>query len=224
MTDEPNIINLEVVTLEQAKARGLKRYFTGEPCCNGHMSERSVRARSCLKCASVRELRRRIEHPEKYKHRYRSYQERGAERVKEAGRRWKAANRELVAARQKQRTKLLKETNPKKLWVMTVYCGARNRAQKKGIPFNITREYLLSMCVDVCPALNIPLIYSRSADVGVFGQSASIDRIVPSAGYVFGNIAVISHRANTIKGDATPEELISVSVWSSGAIAAPIHP
>jgi hypothetical protein len=34
---------------EQAKALGLKRYFTGEPCnTHGHIAERDVRSSHCL--------------------------------------------------------------------------------------------------------------------------------------------------------------------------------
>ena len=36
---------------------------------------------------------------------------------------------------------------------------------------------------------------------------ASLDCIIPELGYVPGNVAVISRRANTIKNDATIEEL-----------------
>lgn len=44
----------------------------------------------------------------------------------------------------------------------------------------------------------------------------SLDRIVPSLGYVPGNVAVISHRANRIKSDATADELRAVADWLDG--------
>lgn len=41
--------------------------------------------------------------------------------------------------------------------------------------------------------------------------SPTLDRIVPSKGYVRGNVIVVSMRANMIKTDATPAELRRVA-------------
>jgi hypothetical protein len=40
-----------ILRREEALALGLKRYFTGKPCRNGHIAERSVRG-MCLECRS----------------------------------------------------------------------------------------------------------------------------------------------------------------------------
>jgi 5-methylcytosine-specific restriction endonuclease McrA len=39
-----------IVTIEQARKLGLARYFTGKPCKNGHVCERSTDRRLCLEC------------------------------------------------------------------------------------------------------------------------------------------------------------------------------
>jgi hypothetical protein len=44
-------------------------------------------------------------------------------------------------------------------------------------------------------------------------SSPSLDRIRPELGYVPGNVAVISYKANAIKQGATPEELRAVADW-----------
>jgi hypothetical protein len=44
-------------------------------------------------------------------------------------------------------------------------------------------------------------------------RAASLDRIVPELGYVKGNIAVISNRANSLKSNATLEELERLCAW-----------
>ena len=41
---------MKVILLKEAKERGLKRYFTGEPCKYGHTDERKVIDRSCVTC------------------------------------------------------------------------------------------------------------------------------------------------------------------------------
>ena len=78
---------------------------------------------------------------------------------------------------------------------------ARSRALKANLPFNLRRQ---SIVIPVsCPVLGIPLKLgaTRSAN------SASLDRIVPSLGYVEGNVRVISDRANRLKADLSLEEL-----------------
>jgi hypothetical protein len=40
-----------ILSREEAKALGLERYFTGKPCRNGHIAERSMRG-VCLECRS----------------------------------------------------------------------------------------------------------------------------------------------------------------------------
>jgi len=42
-----------VVTREEAKAQGLKRFFTGEPCIRSHISEYLVSSNGCLVCSRV---------------------------------------------------------------------------------------------------------------------------------------------------------------------------
>jgi hypothetical protein len=40
------------ISRKTAKARGLKRYFTGMPCPNGHVAERHVANRTCITCTT----------------------------------------------------------------------------------------------------------------------------------------------------------------------------
>ena len=42
-------------------------------------------------------------------------------------------------------------------------------------------------------------------------SAPSLDRLIPKLGYVKGNIVIVSTRANTIKRDATPEELMKIA-------------
>ena len=87
-----------------------------------------------------------------------------------------------------------------------IFIGAKYRAKKKGIPFNITIEDIV--IPKVCPVFNKPFVYGYGR-VNEF--SPSLDRIIPSKGYVKGNIIVISHRANMIKSNATINELEALS-------------
>jgi hypothetical protein len=89
------------------------------------------------------------------------------------------------------------------LWV-----GAKGRARKDGRPFSIVRTDVT--IPEFCPALGIRLEKGKGK---VCDTSPSLDCIVPELGYVPGNIAVMSFRANTIKQNATADELESVALW-----------
>lgn len=91
-----------------------------------------------------------------------------------------------------------------KLWA-----NARHRAKKHGLPCNI--EATDVVIPEICPVLGIPIV--RRKNRGYSDNSPSIDRIIPELGYVKGNIAVISNRANTLKRDASVEELEKVVAY-----------
>jgi hypothetical protein len=82
---------------------------------------------------------------------------------------------------------------------------AKHRARKRGIPFTIRQEDII--IPDKCIVLGIPLD-SRNRD-----YNPTIDEIVQGRGYVPGNFAVISGRANRIKSDATLLELKAITLY-----------
>lgn len=83
----------------------------------------------------------------------------------------------------------------------------RNSAKHKGIEFTITLQDILPI-PDKCPVLDIPLkFYQGRGSRGFFQDSISLDRIDPSKGYIKGNVRVISGRANSLKNDASLEEI-----------------
>lgn len=80
--------------------------------------------------------------------------------------------------------------------------AARARAKKKGLEFNITKDDIT--IPSECPLLGIAINVS---DGKAMSNSASIDRIDSNKGYTKDNVWVVSHKANTIKSNATLEEL-----------------
>ena len=108
----------------------------------------------------------------------------------------------------KQRYKL---RDPKKTWTAYAIRDAKNRAKKKGLPFNISLEYLRTIVPDVCPIFGTAFKWMGNGKI--VPESPSLDRIVPSLGYIEGNVAIISSRANNIKSYATWQEILMVSNW-----------
>ncbi len=89
---------------------------------------------------------------------------------------------------------------------------ARDRAQKKGIPFDLTLEDIVIPAR--CPILGMPLLAGGQGERGSHHLSSpSLDRIDNTQGYVRGNVVVISSRANTLKRDATLEEVQKLAAW-----------
>jgi hypothetical protein len=60
---------LEMITRQEAKALGLKWYFSGKPCPHGHVAKRSVSNCECRPCVDDRDRRKRLENPIPYRKR-----------------------------------------------------------------------------------------------------------------------------------------------------------
>lgn len=83
-----------------------------------------------------------------------------------------------------------------------MYYGAKQRARRKGLPFDIDIEDVV--VPDTCPLLNI----SIKKQTGILSASSpTLDRIDSTKGYVKGNVWVISHKANTAKSDLSLAEM-----------------
>ena len=87
-------------------------------------------------------------------------------------------------------------------YLMWMTC--KSRAKFKGILFDITVEDIV--IPEFCPLLGIKL--NTEPNKSNRWASPSIDRLLPSKGYVKGNILICSMRANTIKNNASIDELM----------------
>jgi hypothetical protein len=88
--------------------------------------------------------------------------------------------------------------------------AAKQRAHKDGLYFTITPDDIKIPVT--CPVLGIPISFGAKATEDR-SHSPSLDRIDPKLGYVPGNIIVMSHKANTLKSNATVEELRALLAW-----------
>lgn len=156
----------------------------------------------------------------------------------------KAAYREKAKARRalnpeksREYTAAWQERNPEKnkekkdRWMKSksgrlsiLLSSARGRAKRLGREFSITADDLLPL-PDFCPVLGIPINYMGAKRYGGFIEdSPSIDRVDSSKGYVPGNVRIISWRANSIKSDATIDELRRVLKYMEDNLGVPIEP
>ena len=173
-------------TRKEAKAARERFYNTGEPCSKGHLAPRYVCSAVCSVC---------------HEGNRQNWKACNQDKVKASGHKYRQANLGKIAA--KSRRWML--SNPKKRMLIS----AKFRASQTGLEFSITEDDII--IPERCPVLGMELSY------GVGRQSPnspSLDRIDTKRGYVPGNIAVISHRANTLKGDATASELAALALYA----------
>jgi hypothetical protein len=79
---------MEIILRPEAKAAGLKRYFTGKTCVNGHTCERDVKAQYCIEC---RPLYRKYPKFAEWK---KDYEEKNAIRFRTLRKKWCEENKE----------------------------------------------------------------------------------------------------------------------------------
>ena len=85
----------------------------------------------------------------------------------------------------------------------------KSECKKKGLAYNLDPEYIESIWTGICPIYKVPLVIKDKSNPYQY----AMDRIVPSKGYVKGNVCFISSRANRIKYDADEEELEAIAKW-----------
>lgn len=86
---------------------------------------------------------------------------------------------------------------------------AKSRAAKEGFDFNLTEDDITPL-PEVCPILGVRL---RISEVAQDPCAYSIDRVENSKGYIRGNVAVMSYKANRLKNDGTAEEHEAIAAW-----------
>lgn len=90
---------------------------------------------------------------------------------------------------------------------------SRRRAKQLGVDHDLDLNYLLEILSERCPYLGVKFHWEATIGLGcrsAHPNSPSIDRIDSAKGYIKGNVAIVSHRANTIKNDASEQELFRI--------------
>lgn len=90
----------------------------------------------------------------------------------------------------------------------------RVRARKHNIPFDLTVDDII--LPSVCPVLGVQL--KRNYGGTAHPNSYSVDRLNPVLGYTKGNIMIMSYKANCMKSNATPSELLKFAQWVNETI------
>lgn len=120
---------------------------------------------------------------------------------------WKRRRREQDPSYAVSENQKWRDTNPKGY----ILSRAKGRAKIAKVPFTIGPEDIeIPEFCPVFPEIRLQFHYGR----GRPDHIPTLDRIVPHLGYVPGNIAIISMKANRLKSNATPEELRRIADWA----------
>jgi 5-methylcytosine-specific restriction endonuclease McrA len=109
-----------VTARSEAKAAGLRRYFTGQPCLRGHVVERITLDGQCVQCKRGRTT------AEQRRQYHKTFLEKHPEKNGFWSRRWEAANKE----RAKAVRKAWRIANPENVTEI----NRRNRHKRRGAP------------------------------------------------------------------------------------------
>lgn len=86
--------------------------------------------------------------------------------------------------------------------------AAQTRARKQDVPFGLTTAYLISLLHSqrgLCALTGHPLTFQSQRPP--LPTAASIDRIIPSRGYIAGNVRIICHIVNLMRSNMTDDDL-----------------
>jgi hypothetical protein len=90
--------------------------------------------------------------------------------------------------------------------------GAKWRAKKQGLPFNLTAAFLERVCAPgVCVYCEEPVVFCAGGGSNVRGarpfNAGELDRVDPALGYVKGNVVLACSSCNGRKSDMLPIHL-----------------
>ena len=98
--------------------------------------------------------------------------------------------------------------------------GTKDRARANKLPFDLTIQDLRDIITDSCPILGLKFELNKQDQEWGKGKkknnwqtSPSLDRIVPDKGYTKDNVIIVSLMANSIKNQATPDQIQKVATF-----------
>ena len=188
-------------------------HFIQDFCLNCYEKDACEEKQRCIACFEIRELGEFAFRKDNQKYRN-ECKECKKEECKEWGKENRQYTREYIRARNKNNPGLFtrqKHNRKIKNPIKYLLVKARYNAKICGVPFSLIESDLTYP--EFCPALGIKLEHGFGR---VGDTSPTLDRMIPKLGYVKGNVFILSHRANTLKTDATPDEIRKIVNYLNG--------
>jgi hypothetical protein len=193
-------------TRAEAKAKGAKYYFTGEPCKQGHIAPRKTKG-SCVECLRAEWKQGSEKRAEYFAERNRK------DEVKQKKHEWYLQNKDAVIARAKTQT-IEKKREYQNAWkernVVWVRADTKSRRRKhrEATPPWVTREQKSEMR----SLYQIAITMSKTT-----GEQYVVDHIYPLRSEVVcglhlpWNLRVITQKENLLKSNAIPDDSFALA-------------
>lgn len=151
---------LKIISRKEAKNLGLKKYFTGKPCKNGHVAERNCNSRVCVKCQYLSYKNYFAKNKEKENARSLSYRHRNLTKARESAVLWAKKNPEKKNAA--NATRRSKKINQTPAWltdsqldeIVSAYKLARDLSVSTGIPHHV--DHIVPLNSPIVSGLHVP--------------------------------------------------------------------
>lgn len=172
---------MEIITRKQALEQGLKRYFTGKACKNGHVAERHI-CGNCVSCHSYEKYR------EKKIERSKRYAKKNKDKINAYHRKYNAVNKDKI--------KKWNEGSYEKYRSYYISKSAAGRATKRRAAVFQSERELIQNLYDQCRRI--------SEETGV---THHIDHIIPLVHplvcglHVLSNLRIITAEENLHKSN-----------------------
>lgn len=150
-----------VISREDARAQGLKRFYSNEPCKNGHVCQRYVSSGMCTQCCDNQRREWRATNPERTRQLHREWRKKNPDKERESHlksnakwwasskdeinkrrRQWRLDNLELARARGRAAHDRARERDPKKVKDQLQRWRDRNPERWKEIRESARRAWL----------------------------------------------------------------------------------
>lgn len=154
----------------------------------------------CKECDKTVSARYRIDHPDEANASSKRSKQKHSVQVKARRKTYYEENSVRIMDQMKQSLK----DNPERGLLRL----ARQRCRKSGVVCTIAESDIV--IPEFCPILGMRLEFG---DMDSRDNSPSLDRIKPELGYVPGNVAVISFKANRIKNHGSADEHRRIADW-----------
>lgn len=122
---------------------------------------------------------------------------------------WALARYHADPLRKEKTRAIIHAAKLKTPWIRLLY-AVRNRANKRGIPFDLTPEWCAENWTGRCAltGMKFTIFNKRGGDMTF---APSIDKISPKLGYVQSNCRFILYSLNNFKGAATDETIRQIA-------------
>ena len=178
---------MDIITRKEAKALGLKRYFTGKSCKNGHIEERYTCCNNCILCDADGSKK---------------YYKKNSDKIIARSKKRQQDNPVQYANYQKQRHQEHPEYKNK--WYLNN--PGRNAAKTK--KYKVSKLQRLPIWVSQDELEQIKIVYEIAANMSMLdGIQYYVDHTLPLRGkkvsglHILSNLQIIPHIENCSKGN-----------------------